>query len=914
MYFQLYAINKGVLNDIENTGLNKDAIIVYGAREHNLKNINVVIPRGKFVVITGISGSGKSTLAFDVLFSEGQRRYLDSISAYARQFVEQLPRPDIDLIIGLPPTVSIEQRISRGGGKSTVATVTEIYHFLRLLFSKTGTQFCPDCNLPVQTQSPEEIIKQLEKNAGDEITLLAPVVRGRKGFHSEVARWAKYHNFSTIRADGKYYSTEIPFRLDRYKEHNIEIVTGKITVKGRGGGKARFSSKERELIKQTLDIGSGVLFAVDEDQSLSVYSTHRSCPKCGKSYEPLDPKMFSYNSPSGWCPRCKGFGEIFYLPDVDRGARADAIEESWFEWMEGEREICPECNGSRINKIARAVRLMLDGIEELPQLHPFHKYTYPSIDDFAKATVSQTLRFFEKFRPQGRARIISRDIVPEICSRLRFLNRVGLEYLQLGRAITTLSGGEAQRIRLAAQLGSNLCGVLYVLDEPTIGLHTRDNERLIKTLCQLRDRGNSIVVVEHDVATMRQADYIIDLGPGAGVNGGNIVAAGTLKEILKSENSVTARCLKTKTIYPSRGTRRPVIIKSKRSKSASIPDRWLTIKGARLHNLKNLTVSFPLERFIAITGVSGSGKSTLIHDCLLPTVKAAIQGEKPPYGMAIEGCENVKAVYEIDQSPIGRTPRSIPATYIGFFDEIRRLFSIVPEARMRGFGPGRFSFNSSQGRCPECSGMGIVKMEMSFIPPAYVKCSRCNGCRFNPETLDIRYNGKNIAEVLEMSVNEALEFFSSIPPIHRPLFALKETGLDYLKLGQPSPSLSGGEAQRIKLVAHLLTGFSEQDQNVNSFSSSKKTKLFILEEPTIGLHNADVVKLIQVIQKLVDIGNTVIVIEHNLELIAEADWVIDLGPEGGESGGNIVACGVPEDIANNERSYTGKYLRELLRK
>ncbi|MGC8742524.1 MAG: excinuclease ABC subunit UvrA [Verrucomicrobiia bacterium] len=903
-----------MLDDFENTGLKNDAIIVYGAREHNLKNINVSIPRGKFVVITGISGSGKSTLAFDVLFSEGQRRYLDSISAYARQFVEQLPRPDIDLIIGLPPTVSIEQRISRGGGKSTVATVTEIYHFLRLLFSKIGTQFCPDCNLPVQTQSLEQIIEHLEKNARDEITLLAPVVRGRKGFHSDIARWAKNHNFSTIRADGKYYSTEKPFRLDRYREHNIEIVTGKIKVKGRGGEKTRFSFKERELIKQTLDIGNGVLFAVDEDQSLSVYSTHRSCPVCGKSYEPLDPKMFSYNSPSGWCPRCKGFGEIFYLPDVDRGARAGAIEESWFEWMEGEREICPECNGARINKIAREVRLMLDGIEELPQLHKFHKYTYPSIDDFAKAAVIQTLRFFEKFKPQGRARIISRDIVPEICSRLKFLNRVGLDYLQLGRAITTLSGGEAQRIRLAAQLGSNLCGVLYVLDEPTIGLHPRDNERLINTLCELRDRGNSIVVVEHDVATMREADYIIDLGPGAGVNGGNIVAAGTLKEILHSENSVTARCLKTKIVYPSRGTRRPVVIKSKRSKSANIPERWLTIKGARLHNLKNLTVSFPLERFIAITGVSGSGKSTLIHDCLLPAVKSAIQGDKPPCGMAIEGFENVKTVYEIDQSPIGRTPRSIPATYIGFFDEIRRLFSIVPEARMRGFGPGRFSFNSSQGRCSECNGMGIVKMEMSFIPPAYVKCSRCNGNRFNPETLDIRYNGKSIAEVLEMSVNEALEFFSSIPSIRRPLFALKETGLDYLKLGQPSPSLSGGEAQRIKLVAHLLTGFSEQDQNVNSLSSSKKTKLFILEEPTIGLHNADVVKLIQVIQKLVDIGNTVIVIEHNLELIAEADWVIDLGPEGGESGGNIVACGSPEDIANNERSYTGKYLRELLKK
>ncbi|MGC8886022.1 MAG: excinuclease ABC subunit UvrA [Verrucomicrobiia bacterium] len=904
-----------------NTGnikYDKDAIVVYGAREHNLKNINVTIPRGRFVVITGISGSGKSTLAFDILFSEGQRRYLDSISAYARQFVEQLPRPDVDLIIGLPPTVSIEQRISRGGGKSTVATVTEIYHFLRLLFAKIGTQFCPECNVPVRTQSFEQIISQLEDEikSKEQITLLAPVIKGRKGFHSEIAIWARDHNFSTIRADGKYYNTDEPFRLDRYKEHNIEIVTGKISKQGRTGEKVRFSSKERELVKLTLEIGSGVLFTIDKKQSLSVYSTQRSCPICGKSFEPVDPKIFSYNSPSGWCPRCRGFGEIFYLPDVDRGSRADAIEESWFEWMEGEREICPDCNGARINKTARSVRLMLNEVERLPRLHTFHKYIYPSIDDFAKATVKQTLNFFEKFKPQGRAKIISQDIIPEILSRLEFLNRVGLDYLQLGRAITTLSGGEAQRIRLAAQLGSNLCGVLYVLDEPTIGLHPRDNQRLLKTLCELRDRGNSIVVVEHDVATMRKADYIIDLGPGAGVYGGRVVATGTLRELLKSKDSVTAKSLKAKNRYPSRGTRRPVVFTSNKGCLNKIPEQWLTLAGARLHNLKNLTVNFPLGRFIVVTGVSGSGKSTLIHDCLLPAIKSKLDNNIPPYGMTLDGHEYIKAVYEIDQSPIGRTPRSIPATYIGFFDEIRRLFSIVPEARLRGYKPGRFSFNSPQGRCPDCNGMGIVKMEMSFIPPAYVKCSKCNGLRFNPETLEIKYNGKNIAEVLEMSVTEALEFFNAIPSIRRPLQALKETGLDYLKLGQASPSLSGGEAQRIKLVAHLLTGFSDYDapQNINPNASAKKTKVFILEEPTIGLHNADVIKLIEVIQKLVDSGNTVIVIEHNLELIAEADWIIDLGPEGGENGGNIIAVGTPEEVAKNEYSYTGKYLKHILRK
>ena len=897
-----------MLQNEEKFRLADNAIVVYGAREHNLKNINVRIPRGKFVVITGISGSGKSTLAFDVLFSEGQRRFLDSINAYARQFVEQLPRPDVDLITGLPPTVSIEQRTSRGGGKSTVATVTEIYHFLRLLFSKLGTQFCPDCNLPVQSCTIEQIQSIIKKESltRGELTLLAPVVKGRKGFHSEISWWAHTHGYSTIRADDKFYSTFDLLHLDRYREHNIEIVTGKI----RCAKKSSLTPTEGSLIETTIKLGAGTLFAMDKKGELSVFSIHRSCPRCGKSFEPLDPKMFSYNSPAGWCPKCRGFGEIFYLPDVDRGARADAIEESWFEWMENEREVCPECNGTRINKIALSVRLMLEG-KKYPLLHSLYHYDNPSIDDFAKASIERALEYFKVLKFSGNAGIISRDIIVEIRERLKFLCEVGLDYLQLGRAVPTLSGGEAQRIRLAAQLGSNLYGVLYVLDEPTIGLHPRDNEKLINTLKALRDRGNSIIVVEHDETTMRNADFIVDLGPGAGLNGGYLVATGTLKQILKNKNSVTSRCLNEQSKYPLSGFRRQVqIVKGK-----VIPENWLVLKGAKLHNLKNLTVEFPLGRFIAITGVSGSGKSTLIHDCLFTSLKSILSGKNPPIGIEIGGFESIKSVYEVDQTPIGRTPRSIPATYIGFMDEIRRLFSIVPESRLRGYRTGRFSFNSKQGGCPECNGTGMIKMEMNFLPPAYVLCNKCKGMRFNPETMDIKYNGKTIAEVLEMTVSEALEFFKAVPSLHSPLKILCETGLDYLKLGQASPSLSGGEAQRIKLVAHLLSGLTNKDEKLENASArptKKKTKLFILEEPTIGLHNADVAKLVELIHKLVDLENTVIVIEHNLELIAEADWVIDLGPEGGELGGKIVAMGTPENIVSDNHSYTGKYLKKLL--
>lgn len=891
-----------------------EVINILGAREHNLKNIDVSIPRGKLVVITGISGSGKSTLAFDILFSEGQRRFLDSINAYARQFVEQLPKPDVDHIDGLPPTVSIEQRTSRGGGKSTVATVTEIYHFLRLLFSKVGVQYCPDCNIRVGAQSIENIVSSLKKlvKSRGSLTLLAPKVKGRKGYHTNVIHWAFDNGFSKIRIDGKILALTLDLKVSRHQEHRIEIVTGKIDEYGYQKFGSIPANSEMDFIRMNLDIGNGVFYAMDKKGKLYTFSTINACSSCGKSFEPPDPKMFSYNSPSGWCPRCRGFGEIFYLPDVDRGARADQIEESWFEWMEGEREICPECNGARINKTAQFVRLEI-GQKNRVRLHNNDKEDFPTIVDFSKATVEKALEFFSWYSPTGRAGEIAKDIIPEIRERLKFLNEVGLGYLELGRGVPTLSGGEAQRIRLAAQLGSNLWGVLYVLDEPTIGLHPRDNDRLLECLKKLRDRGNSVVVVEHDPDTIRRADFIVDLGPGAGVDGGEITAIGTLDEILSNKNSITARCLKARRKYPTRGERRPVDAKRK-----TIPSNWLILENANLHNLKNLTVEFPLGRFIVVTGVSGSGKSTLVRDCLFAALKSALENETPPHGLTLRGYEIIKAVYEVDQSPIGRTPRSIPATYIGFFDEIRKLFSMVPEARLRGYSPSRFSFNSEQGKCPDCNGVGMIKVEMSFLPTAYTQCPTCKGSRFNSETLDITYNGKNISEILDMSVSEALEFFKSIPSIYQPLKILQDTGLGYLKLGQQSPTLSGGEAQRIKLVYHLLGGLknAEEDKFAEGSpeqQSKRKTKLFILEEPTIGLHSADVGKLIEVLQRLVDYGHTVIVIEHNLELIAEADWIIDLGPEGGDKGGKIVGAGTPEAIAKLKNSITGRYLKKLLK-
>jgi len=918
-------------------------IAINGAREHNLKNLSLQIPRGQFVVITGVSGSGKSTLAFDLLFNEGQRRFLDSMNLYARQFVEQMSRPDVDLVTGIPPTVSIEQRTTRGGGKSTVATVTEVYHFIRLLFARLGTQHCPDCQLPVQPQIRDALARQLQlelKRRGP-LRLLAPVVRNRKGFHSDVAGWAAKHGYAQVRADGRFFDTSKPFRLDRFREHDVEIVVG-VLEKGRVGALRRpdvaAQHSYHELIDEALKLGHGTLFARDARGKITVHSTERTCPGCGKSFAPLDPKNFSYNSSQGWCPRCRGFGELFYLPDVERGANADAIEESWWGWAQ-EREVCPECNGARLNPLARAVRLQIGApISRSARHKPTltradREIGAPTIDDFSALDVAAAFEFIRRIKFTGREAEIARDIIPEIRERLRFLNEVGLGYLQLGRAMPTLSGGEAQRIRLAAQLGSNLSGVLYILDEPTIGLHARDNEQLLDALDKLKARGNSVVVVEHDEATMRRADHVIDLGPGAGVHGGEVVASGTLAELAKHPESVTGQYLRMERRFPARGARRKV----ESGKARKWAGGKLTLCGAAANNLKRLTVNFPLGRFVVVTGVSGSGKSTLIRECLLPIVEGALktkardpQHPRRPEGEGrgrLSGFESLKAVYEVDQSPIGRTPRSIPATYVGFFDDIRLLFAQVPEARMRGYTASRFSFNSTQGRCPECEGAGQIKLEMNFLPPAFVRCDTCNGTRFNRETLDVEYGGRNIAQVLELSVEEALQFFSGIPRIKRALEALHDTGLDYLKLGQQSPTLSGGEAQRVKLVTHLLTGLKESKEIPLTLSLSPsdgervakpgegraaKRNLFILEEPTIGLHMADVRRLVEVLQRLVDAGHSVIVIEHNLDLIAEADWVIDLGPEGGDGGGRIVAEGTPEQIERNQRSHTGRFLRKLL--
>lgn len=880
-----------------------DGVIgIHGAREHNLKNLSLTVPRDCLVVVTGVSGSGKSTLAFDLLFAEGQRRFLDSMNVYARQFVEQLSRPDVDLITGIPPTVSIEQRNSRGGGKSTVATVTEIYHFIRLLYARLGTQHCPDCRTPVQAQTRDEVGRRLraELRERGELMLLAPVIKNRKGFHTDVGEWAARHGYAQVRADGKIHSTAERFRLDRFREHDVEIVVGSLLAKSRAARSTDRDAREsppQQVIDEALKLGNGLVMALDGSGHCTVHSTERSCPQCGRSFEALDPKNFSYNSPRGWCTKCRGFGELFYLPEVERGARADAIEESWYGWQEGSREPCPECQGARLNAVARAVRLAMADWKPAP-----------TIEACSAMSVATAAEQFGRLKLMGQAAEVARDILPEIRERLKFLRDVGLDYLQLGRGVPTLSGGEGQRIRLAAQLGSNLSGVLYILDEPSIGLHARDHGQLLAALQKLKSRGNSVLVVEHDEETMRQADYVIDLGPGAGTHGGEVVAAGTLAELMRHPDSITGRCLRVHRTFPARGQRRPV------ARAREV--KWLTLEHADRNNLRRLTVRFPLERLVLVTGVSGSGKSTLIRECLFPAVTEALKRRKAgarPTASAVRnpltGFESIQAVYEVDQSPIGRTPRSVPATYVGFFDLIRQLFAQVPEARLRGYSPSRFSFNSVQGRCPECEGAGTIKLEMNFLPPAFVRCEVCGGTRFNRETLDIDYHGRNIAQVLDLSVEEGIALFASVPGVRAPLQALADTGLGYLKLGQTSPTLSGGEAQRIKLVSHFLAGLPGR----RVADRPAKHNLFILEEPTIGLHMADVQRLVEVLQRLVDAGHSVIVIEHNLDLIAEADWCIDLGPEGGEAGGRLVAQGTPEQVAGTPGSHTGRFLARTLK-
>ncbi|HMJ05578.1 MAG TPA: hypothetical protein VK474_04920, partial [Chthoniobacterales bacterium] len=842
------------------------AIRIHGAREHNLKNISLDIPRDQMVIITGLSGSGKSTVAFDILFSEGQRRFLDSMSPYARQFVEQLEKPEVDLVEGVPPSVAIEQRVTRGGGKSTVATVTEVYHFLRLLFAKTGTQFCPDCDLPVEKQSLAAIVKQLEIAAKrGPLKVLAPLVKARKGFHTDVARWAERQGFDTLFVDGQLTPIGHFRKLERFKEHTIDVVVGAIDAKR--------ILKARNLVQRALDIGRGTAHLLDARHRLTVMSTEMSCPGCGRAFEELDPRLFSFNSPHGACEECGGFGEIWNAKlqtgEEDTGESAlenEMAAERESEWIdEGEARPCPACHGSRLNAIARHVRL---------QGH--------SINDFTALAAAEAGLLIGKLRFRGNQKTIAADLVPEIRQRHEFMDNVGLGYLALGRSAKTLSGGESQRIRLAAQLGSNLRGVLYVLDEPTIGLHPRDNLRLLETLTALRAKGNSLVIVEHDEETMRRADHIIDLGPGAGMHGGEVVVQGTLAEIKAFAGSETGRCLRAPMCHPIRESRR----------SLGEVEQWIEIRGAQANNLKNVDARFPVNRLSVITGISGSGKSTLMRSVLLPAVKESLGSARvsragdgvPPSRTSsraatpqkrlfprdaeastrdaratqITGADAFETVYEVDQSPIGKTSRSTPATYIKVFDEIRNLFAQLPVSRMRGYTSSRFSFNTEGGRCETCKGQGVIKMEMSFLPSSYHPCEDCGGRRYNAQTLEVLYNDKSIGDVMEMTIEQAAEFFGTNQKIARSLTLLVDTGLGYLKLGQPSPTLSGGEAQRLKLVTELTRGIGRaQNERLRKMRKPKST-LYLLEEPTIGLHMADVELLLKVLHRLVDEGNTVI--------------------------------------------------------
>ncbi len=873
----------------------RDGVIrVWNAREHNLKGVDLEIPRGRFTVITGISGSGKSTVAFDILFAEGQRRYLESLNAYARQFVQPAARPDVDAIRGIPPTVAIEQRTSRGGRKSTVATLTEIHHFLRLLFVKLGVQHCPDCRIPIESQSFDSVLGRiLREFRNRRVTVLAPLVTARKGYYTDLAQWARARGHDRLRVDGNYLDTSMWPRLDRFREHSIELPVDTIDVTPANEQRLRASAE------RALALGKGnmqLLPERDGRKHLSatpvLFSTNRSCRRCGRGFDALDPRLFSYNSPHGWCPGCYGTG--VQLSGFDAAQTGEEIW--WNEWWEGEERTCPQCNGQRLNPIALAVR-----------------FQNQSIAEFGAMSVNNADRLFGRLRLAGREAAIARDVLTELSARLGFLTRVGLGYLTLDRAAPTLSGGEAQRIRLAAQLGSNLRGVCYILDEPTIGLHPHDNRMLLDALQVLRRNGNTLVVVEHDEETIRKAQYVVDLGPGAGANGGRVVATGTLRDLLANPASVTGRCLANPMEHPA-SPRRPVHQRGKNATPAII------IEHAKLHNLKDLTVHIPLGRLVCVTGVSGSGKSTLVRQILHENLRRALRrhrGRAPaPLGCsAVRGIEAVARVLEVDQTPVGKTPRSCPATYVGFWDAVRRLFSSTVEARLRGYAPARFSFNVPGGRCETCEGQGTRKIEMSFLPDVTVPCEACGGTRFAAETLAVRFKDRSIADVLAMSVDEAATFFSAHKNIHLALRLLQDVGLGYLTLGQPSPTLSGGEAQRIKLVTELAKPARTGELRPRTADAgSDRHTLYVLDEPTVGLHMADVGRLIHTLHSLASSGNTVVVIEHNLDVMAEADWIIDLGPEGGDRGGRIVAQGAPAVIMRARRSHTARALSAFLRR
>ncbi len=938
-----------------------DRILIKGARENNLKNIDVEIPRDKLVVLTGLSGSGKSSLAFETLYAEGQRRYVESLSSYARMFLGQMEKPDVDYIEGLSPAISIDQKTTSKNPRSTVGTVTEIYDYLRLLWARVGTPHCPKCGKEIHQQTIDQIIDQvMALPMGTRLQVLAPVIRGKKGEHAKVLEDARRSGYVRVRVDGALYDLSEEIKLEKNKKHNIEIVVDRLVIR------EDITRRLTDSVETAAGLSGGVVLInlVQEDEDL-VFSQNYACEDCGISIEELTPRMFSFNNPFGACPTCTGLGaQLKVDPDliipnrslsILEGAisasgwnniKSDGISRMYFEALaakyhfnltdpiekltpevldiilygtKGEkltihydqprgkgvlyqpfegivnnlerryketqsdamkREIeecmsespCPDCHGKRLRPESLAVTV--GGI---------------SIHQFCEMPVDEALAFLDTITLTETQMMIADRILREIRERLGFLKSVGLQYLTLSRQAGTLSGGESQRIRLATQIGSSLMGVLYILDEPSIGLHQRDNDLLLGTLKHLRDLGNTLIVVEHDEDTMRAADYIIDIGPGAGVHGGQVVACGTAEEVMNTPGSITGDYLS--------GRKKVPIPEHRREGNGKV----LRVLGAAEHNLRHINVDFPLGTFIAVTGVSGSGKSSLVNEILYKRLGAELNRTKARPGKhdGIEGIEFLDKVIDIDQSPIGRTPRSNPATYTGLFGDIRDLFASTPDAKSRGYGPGRFSFNVRGGRCEACAGDGLLKIEMHFLPDIYVPCEVCKGKRYNRETLEVRYKGKNIYEVLEMTVDEALPFFENLPRIYNRLKTLEEVGLGYVKLGQASTTLSGGEAQRVKLATEL------------SKRSTGKT-IYILDEPTTGLHSYDVQRLIDVLQKLVDAGNTVVVIEHNLDVIKTADYIIDLGPEGGDGGGAIVCAGTPEEVAQCEQSYTGKYLKRML--
>lgn len=935
-----------------------DKIIIHGARAHNLKNIDITIPKNKLVVVTGLSGSGKSSLAFDTLYAEGQRRYVESLSAYARQFLGQMDKPDVDSIDGLSPAISIDQKTTSHNPRSTVGTVTEINDFLRLLWARVGTPICPNDNIPITSQSPEQMVDRvLELPERTRLQILSPVVRDKKGTQKKVFETIKREGFVRVQVDGETYDLDSVPELDKNKKHTVNVVIDRIIIK-EGIRSRLFDSFESAL---RLSDGYAIADVIGGDPI--PFSEQYACPICGFTVGELEPRLFSFNAPTGACPECEGLGlklevdidlvvpdqtktlkegaivpwnpissqyypqmleqfcksvgidmdtpfnklskkqqqQILYgngetpfhfhyendfggIRDVDvpfegvinnisrryRETNSDFTREQMRKYM---TELpCPVCHGYRLNQRALAVKI--DG---------------RNIGEVSALSISDSLEFFKNIKLSAQKNEIAKPILKEIVDRLTFMKNVGVEYLTLSRSARTLSGGEAQRIRLATQIGSNLSGVMYVLDEPSIGLHQRDNDRLIESLKAMRDLGNTLIVVEHDEDTMRAADYIVDIGPGAGENGGQVMAAGTPKQIMRSRKSLTGQYLSGKKFIPVPQERR------------GGNGKKITITGAAENNLKDITVDFPLGEFICVTGVSGSGKSTLVNMILKRVLAQKLNNNsaKPGKYKSISGVENIEKVINIDQSPIGRTPRSNPATYTGVFDDIRELFAQTNQAKMRGYTKGRFSFNVKGGRCEACRGDGIIKIEMNFLPDVYVPCEVCHGTRYNSETLEVEYKGKNIAEVLNMTVSEALDFFSAIPKIKRKLQTIEDVGLGYVHLGQPATTLSGGEAQRMKLAAEL-----HRQSHGKSF--------YILDEPTTGLHMDDIKRLLAVLQRLVDAGNTVLVIEHDLDVVKSADWLIDLGPEGGAGGGNVVATGTPEQVAEVKESYTGKYLKEML--